>query len=497
MSFIRDVVSGVKWSAAARYGEHAVGFVTTAILAHLLSPEAFGLLALAALVTGFLSSIADLGTATALIQREDVSPSLESTVFWVSVTTATLLAILAWILAPAVALFFGEPRVTPILRVLAVGLLFSGTGAVPTALLTRDLTFDLLARVQLSAAAVGGAVGIGMALGGFGVWSLVGQYLARTVIDAMGVFLISSFRPILGVDQSHLRSVASFGVSLSGFQVTNFITRNVDNLIIGRFLGPTMLGYYDIAWRLIEYPKAALAGVVGRVMVPAYSRLQSDDERFGRAHVRVVASIGLVSIPMLLGLMVVAEPVVLLFFGESWAPAVVLVSILAPVGLAQTMGATTGSVYIAKGRTGWLFMWSLFAGIITTLGVVAGLSWGLVGIAVGRLIANSALFPINLGISLRMVRLRLRDFGVLVRPVAVAGLAMVAVVLVLRGGLDAIELAGGITDLVVSVAVGALVYLGALWRMRPPILGEILRTLEAAEMTAARPWIPRARRAEE
>lgn len=497
MSFIRDIVSGVRWSAIGRYGEHGVGFVTTAVLAHLVSPEAFGLLALAALVTGFLSSIADLGTATTLVQREVVPRSLESTVFWVSLATSTLLAAVAWLVAPAVALFFREPQVAPVLRFLAVGLLFSGAGAVPTALLTRDLAFDRLARVQLTAAAVGGAVGISMALGGLGVWSLVGLYLARTFLEATGVFLVSTFRPVLQVDRRQLASVVSFGANLSGFQVANFVTRNVDNLVIGRFLGPTMLGYYDIAWRLIEYPKAALSGVVGRVMVPTYARMQSDDERFGRAYVRVVASIGLISIPMLLGLMLVAEPVVLLFFGESWGPSVILVSILAPVGLAQTMGATSGSVYIAKARTDWLFGWSLVAGLVTTLGVVVGLQWGIVGIAVGRLIANSTLFPVNLGISLRLVRLRLSDLWRLVRPLAAAGIVMVAAVVALRTWLDAVGLTGGIVDLVASVALGAAVYVGIIWRVRPPIVDEIFVTLDAAGVATARRSMPRARTAKE
>lgn len=497
MTFVRQIVSGVKWSAASRYGDHFIAFVTTAILARLLSAEAFGLLALAALVIGFLVTIADLGTATALIQRESVSRSLESTVFWANLVIGAALAGVAWIAAPAAAIFFQNTEVAEVLRVLSVSLIFSAAGAVPTALLSRDMAFDKLGRVQLLSAAVSGGIGVGMALSGWGVWSLVAQHLARTFLEAVGVLWVAAFRPAAIVSRADLLSVASFGINLSGFHVVNFVTRNIDNLLIGRFLGATALGYYDIAWRLIEYPKTALAGVIGRVMVPAYARLQSDHERFGRAYLRIISAIALLSMPLMLGMMLVAHPLVVVVFGETWLPSADLVFILALVGLAQSLGATTGGVYVAKDRTGWLFAWSLLAAAGTTAGAAIGLVWGLVGVAAGRLVANTALFPVNMGVSLRLIDLRLPDLARSLRPLVGASLIMVAVVVLLRIGLRACGVVTPIPHLLTSAAIGAATYAGAIWWIRPPILHEILATLSMAGAEWATPWMVRFRPAEE
>ncbi|MEJ2219081.1 MAG: oligosaccharide flippase family protein, partial [Gemmatimonadota bacterium] len=228
MSLVRDVVSGVKWSALGRSGEHLVAFVTTAILVRLVSPQAFGVVAIAALVTGFLVVIADLGTATALIQREDVPATLESTVFWSSVVIGLVLTAIAWMLAPAAGWFFHDPAVVPIVRALSLTITFSAAGAVPTAMLTRRLSFQRIARVQLAASGLAGAVGVALAFAGAGAWSLVGQVLTRTLLEAAGMVVVSRFRPWNGFSREALVSVASFGVNLSGFHITNFVTRNID-----------------------------------------------------------------------------------------------------------------------------------------------------------------------------------------------------------------------------------------------------------------------------
>jgi O-antigen/teichoic acid export membrane protein len=495
VSLVRDVVTGVKWSAVGRSGEHLVGFITTAVLVHLLSPQAFGVVAIAALVTGFLVVIADLGTATALIQRPDVSDTLESTVFWASLVIGLVLTGLAWALAPAVGLFFHDPAVVPVVRALSLTVTFGAVGAVPTALLTRRLSFDSIARVQLAASGLGGAAGVALAFSGAGAWSLVGQVLTRTALEAAGMLAFSKFRPWAGFRRKDLVSVASFGVNLSGFHVTNFVTRNIDNLLIGRFLGATMLGYYDVAWRLIEYPKAALAGIVGRVTVPAYARMQADDERFGRAYLRVVAAIALVTVPAMIGLMVVAWPFVRVVFGNAWLSTALLVTVLAPVGLAQSMGSTTGGVYIAKDRTGWLFAWSVLASGCTAAAVAVGLRWGVVGVAAGRLLAAGVLFPLNLAISLGFVGLGLRHLGRTVGPVLAAGLVMAVGVMLLRLAMLAVGVVSPLATLLTAIPAGAIIYGIALWRLRPPILVEILSTLVTADVAWARPLLARAERA--
>ncbi|NIQ52764.1 MAG: oligosaccharide flippase family protein, partial [Gammaproteobacteria bacterium] len=242
----RAVASGVRWSAVARYGEQAVLFVTTLVLVRLLAPSAFGVFNMAFLAIGLILTLADFGIPSALIHRESVDEGFATSLFWLNMAGAALLAGVAALGAPAVGAFFDEPAAVPILRVLSLGMVLNAAGAIPAALLMRELRFERLARFQLTAAVAGGGAGIGLAATGFGVWSLVAHQLVRFGTESALLLSLGGFRPGLRPRLAHAREVAGYGLNVTGAGVLGFVLQNADNALIGRFLGSTALGYYEV-----------------------------------------------------------------------------------------------------------------------------------------------------------------------------------------------------------------------------------------------------------
>lgn len=491
MSLAPEWVAGIKWAAIGRYGEQVVVFIVTAVLAHLIAPEAFGIFGMGMLTVGVGMLVADLGTVTVLVQRKGPVETLAPSLFWVNLAMGLALTAASVLVAPAVATFFQEPALIPVVRLLGVGFVIGALGAVPRALLTREMLFNRLAVPQLAGVATGGATGVGMALAGMGVWSLVGQHLVRLAVETGGVMAASRFRPRLKIDLLELRSVVPFSANLSGFNVLAYLTKNVDNLLIGKFLGAQALGYYDIAWRLIQYPVTAITRVVANVLLPTLSKMQEDNARLMQAYVRASTAIALLTFPLLLGMLALAEPFVVIVLGPAWEPAVLLLAILVPVGMAQSIGAATGTIYVAKGRTDVLLRWAVLATVVTVSGISVGLLWGLVGVAVSRLIVNTILTPLNLHIAFRLIGLRLRSLGRALAPVGVAAGIMGLWVGLLHLGWSAWSPAPPWLLLLLGPATGIVIYGAVLLKIRPPILHEILSTLAQADVGWAQRWMDR------
>lgn len=388
----QKAVSGVKWSTASQAGRLGTQLLTTIILARLLSPSDFGLVGMAMVVIGFIGIFKDLGTSAAIIQRKEISDALISSIFWVNVGFGALATSILFLLAPLGELLYHEPRVVAILQVLSASFFFSGLGIVQQALLERSVSFNLLAKLEITSVFIGAIIGIGLALAGAGVWSLVMQSLATTFLSTVLLWYSSSWRPQWVFHWKEIQTVSSFSLNLTGFNIFNYFARNADYLLIGRYLGAQDLGYYTLAYRILLFPIQNIAAVIGRVLYPVFSTIQDDNDRFASAYLKVVGSIALISFPLMMGVFVLARPFVSVFFGDTWQPVALLIMILAPVGLIQSVGATVGAIYQVKGRTDWMFRWGIASGSFMIIAFVVGLRWGVVGIAIAYAAASFIFF---------------------------------------------------------------------------------------------------------
>jgi PST family polysaccharide transporter len=252
------------------------------------------------------------------------------------------------------------------------------------------------------------------------------------------------------------------------------VARNADYLLIGRFLGAQELGYYTLAYRILLFPIQNISAVVGRVMYPVLSTMQNDNDRFSSAYLRVVGGVAFISFPLMTGVFFLAKPFVLTLFGEEWEPVILLIMILAPVGLIQSIGATVGAIYQAKGRTDWMFRWGIGSGMITLAAFISGLPWGVTGVATAYAISSFILFYPGFLIPFRLINLKFIRLLMAVKP-ALLGSGLMLAVLVIAGAWVPYLLPNSPVAILLLIAIiGVAVYTAFSWTANRDQLMEFL-----------------------
>lgn len=411
MSLKQAAVSGVKWSSISFAARRGLAFATNIVLARLLSPNDFGLVAMASLALGFIDLFKDLGTGAAVIQHKDPSEALLSSVFWVNAGFGLVVAAALYCLSPAIGAFYHEPAVAPLMQVLSLSFFVSALSIVQSSLLARDMAFERLAKIELATAVFSSLAAIGAAWAGFGVMSLVYQPLLNSMFLLVLLWVANTWRPRWIFRWSELREVAGYSLNLTFYNVLNYFARNADNLLIGRYLGAQELGYYDLAYRLMLYPLQGISAVVSKVMFPLYSKMQDDNSLFRRTYLSAISAISLLSFPLMLGLAAVSGPFVMVFFGKQWQAVIPLLMIFAPIGAIQSINTTVGSIYQAKGRTDWMLRVGGVFSLLVMLAFVIGLQWGMMGVAAAYAIVYLVFFLPSMHIAFRLIDLPLRDLA--------------------------------------------------------------------------------------
>jgi len=480
ISNLRDrTISGVRWSVISKLFQQVLSFFTIAILARLLSPSAFGLIGMVLVVTNFVEIFKDLGTSTAIIQRKETSQELISSIFWTNLFFGILFTLIIMIIARIIAIFFREPGMTLIMKIMSISFIFSGLSVVPQALLIREMSFRRLAFMENVSFLIGAGIGVGMALSGWGVWSLVIQSLSRVLSMAIFLWLLNPIIPHVKLSLNSLKSIASYSLNLSGFNLLNYFIRNADNMLIGRYLGSTSLGFYSLAYKWMFLPIYYISGIVGNVFFSTFSKIQNDNIRFSRVYLQLCASIGLVTFPLLLGMMALAKPLVFVALGPKWELVVPLLMILSSIGLFQTIGTTVGSIYLAKGRTDLMLKWGLLAGILYLLSFWIGLRWGVLGVALCYSLCSLILFYPSLAIPFHLIGLRFSEFGRVMIPIFVMSLSMLALIEIGLLGLGRMGRTEPWVQLAVGVLLGGSSYLIFVLRFQRDLLNEFLTLLPA------------------
>ena len=452
-------IAGTAWSAMSTAGKQVLTFASVATVARLLGPAAYGLMGMAVVVTNFIANFRDLRTAVAIVQRPTVTRPLLSSLFWVNVGVGLTMSALVLVTAPEVAVFFHAPLLTPILDWLALALFLASCGVVHNAMLIREMSFRAIAITDLLAAAASYGAALAGALNGLGVWSLVLASITNAAISTVGYWLGSSFRPRWEFDLQEVRSIARFSTNLSASGLTNYAYRNSDNMIVGRVLGSVPLGFDQMAYNLMLTPIQNISSVIASVLFPAFARIQSDNERFRSAYVRACMLTALITFPVMAGLGVVADPLIRAILGSKWIPTIPIFEVLSVVGLLQSVQTTVGIIYQAKGRTDWMFRWSLFTLGSCVLAFVVGVHYGILGVAVAYALANWLLLAVpGFVIPFRLIGLRFTTFASALLPQLLVTAGMAGGCLGWLLFLDRIPVSNQWLRLLSTCAVGAITY---------------------------------------
>lgn len=481
MSLKKTAISGFKWSSLSQVGRQLMQLATLTVLARLLSPSDFGLLGMATVVTGFIEIFQDLGTSATIIQKKNLSNKFLSSIFVCNVLFGILATITILLLTPFFSYIYEESRLELILKILASTFFISSLSIVHKALLEKNLEFNNLAKVEIIATIVGSIIGVGCAFLKMGVWSLVYQVLAINIIATILLWYYSPWKPDFIFDWHEIKYTRNYSLSLTGYNIFNYLSRNIDDFLVGKFLGAQQLGYYTLAYRIMFYPLRSISGVISRVMFPVLSQMQMENARFRFAYLRVTKTIALITFPLMMGLWILAESFIISVFGKEWQPTIVLVIILAPIGMFQSIGSTVGVIYQAKGRTDWIFKWGIVTGILATLSFIIGLSWGIKGVAIAYGVASIVVTYHNFAIPFKLIDLPIAKLPEVLWKPFVSSLLMSVCMTVIKFILP--DKLANEWVLGILIPTGIMTYLVASWITNRQQLLELVGLLKPRSVT--------------
>ena len=357
-----------------------VSMVSVIVLARLLAPEDFGLVASVGPLVAFIGILQNLGLQQAVIQRSVIDDHQLNQVFWIGTLAGLAAAALVVAAAPLAAAFYGDLRVRGIMTLSAFPMILGAVASVPLSLLSRNLRFGVLALNETLTALSSFLGALAGALLGFGYWSLVFGMVLSSVVSLVTAWVAQPYRP--GKPTVRIQSdMLTFGANLTGFNLVNFLARNLDNILIARVLGLTALGYYDRAYKLLLFPLQTITWPLSRLMVPLLSRIQDDKPRLRLVFLKTNWMLGLLTMPGIAALTMTSHSVVLILFGERWMEVAPIFAWLGIAGFSQIVLSTNGWIFVAQGRTREMFLLGLWTSGTSVLSFVVGLHWGVTGVA--------------------------------------------------------------------------------------------------------------------
>lgn len=355
--------------------------LSAAVLGRLLLPRDFGLLAMVASVTGFVGMFKDLGLSNATIQRPQITHGQISALFWINCALGVGVTLLVASLAPCIAWFYHEPKLLWITLMLSVNFIFSGLTVQHQALLRRQMQFKKTAIISVVSMACGVATAILMAVLGFRYWSLVGAEFGASIINCVLVWTSCHWRPGAFKRRVGVGPMLSFGGHLTGFTLLNYLTRNFDNILVGRVLGPAPLGIYTRAYGLLMLPISQVNAPLAAVLLPGLSRLQNNPPEYRKLFLRAVGGMSFVTVPIVIFSSFFAHDVILLWLGPHWLAVARIFQLLAPAATVGAMVFAPNWLSQSLGRPAQQFRYALIAAPVCITGFVIGIRWGLEGVA--------------------------------------------------------------------------------------------------------------------
>lgn len=450
---------GVFWTATSNWGNELTRLLVFVILARVLDPKDFGLVALALIFIGMTQVVADQGMADALVQRKDLDLAHYDSAFWMNVAVGLFLAAIMAGLAIPISHAVGEPRLAPVLAVLALSIPISSLNLVQRAVMTRELGFRSLALRTLVSVGVGAVIGVSLAFIGLGVWSLVAQQLAISIVGVLVLWRVSHWRPRAAFSYPHFKDLFGFGSNVVGFRLLNYFNRTSDQLFIGSFLGAASLGFYAVGYRMLRLLFQVTSSLIDRVAFPLYSRLQGDAPRLVRAHYKSTAFAGLIAFPAFIAMVALAPDFVPVVFGTKWMDSVPIMQILAFLGVVQFLTYLNGTMLKALGKPSWQVIIVVVTTVLKVLAFFIAVRFGIIAVAVATLCVGCIVAPAYYWTLHRLIPIRLVSYLNHIKGPLFASLLAGAAMFGIRGVLGD---GHALVTLLVAAAGGVVIYIASI-----------------------------------
>lgn len=395
MSLKKQALSGMIWTFAQQFGTQLIYFVISVVLARVLNPSDFGIIAMFTVVISVAAALVDGGMASSLVRSGEVDDDDLSTVFWFNVSTAIFLYIIIFFAAPLIASFYKLLPLVPIIRVYAISIIIKSFTSVQAIRFVKNLDFKTSFKIQLPSLFIGGAAGILFAYIGFGVWALVLYPIIQSIISSAQYWFYSKWRPSFTFKKDKFRYHFNFGykMTLSGLLDTTF--NNIYTIVIGKMFSPAQLGFYNRADNLKQLPVSNLSNALNKVTFPLFSKLSHDNIKLKEVYKKLMKVVIFIIAPVLSISIVIAEPLIRFLLTDKWLPAVPYFQILAISGILYPIHAYNLNILMVKGKSNLFLKLEIIKKLLISLVLIFSLKFGIFGILWGQVFISIAAFFIN------------------------------------------------------------------------------------------------------
>lgn len=390
------------------------------LLARILVPKDFGIVAMVAAITNFIAMFKDMGLSMATIHQAEISHEQVSALFWLNNAVSAGLMVITIVIAPAIAWFYDEPRLTAITIWTSLGFLLGGLSIQHRALMQRNLQIATLSAIEMASMALGTCVGVAVAVAWHNYTALVAMQVSTIAFFSLGTILLSPWRPGRYSRSADVAGMVRYGGNITGFSIVNYFSRNLDNVLIGKYCGPQQLGFYDRAYQLMMIPMQQLITPLSSIAVTVLSRLKDDVRKYRKSYCLSLSMLAYLVIPGMAAVVAMCDVLVLVVLGPQWEGAIRIFRILAIAALLQPLAGTVGWVYMSRGRTDRMLRWGVASAPLYVGSFFFGLPWGAVGVAVSYTICFYVLLVPSLAYAFRGNGLAVKDFfGSILCPVVI------------------------------------------------------------------------------
>lgn len=387
-SFKRKSVKGVVWSAAERFSVQGIQFVLAIILARLVMPSEYGLIAMINIFMAIAQSFVDSGFSNALIQKKERTEVDFSTVFYFNISISLFFYLIIYIGAPYIAVFYNEPVLKDITRWIGLNIILSGLSVVQRAKLTVKVDFKTQAKASLISVVVSGGVAVYMAYNGFGVWSLVAQSLLNTLLNTVLLWFFSKWKPLIVFSLNSFRTLFSFGSKLLLSGLLNTIYTHMYSLVIGRYYSSADVGFYNRAFQFANFPSTNIVLIISRAIYPIQCEIQDDEERLNSSFIKYLRASCFIVFPLMTSLMILSKPLILVLLTEKWLYASDMLSILCFAYMWYPVMVINNQILNVKGRSDYFLKAEIWKKIFAFAILFITLPFGVKILCVGIVIYN-------------------------------------------------------------------------------------------------------------
>lgn len=395
MSLKKQAISGMIWTFSQQFGTQLISFVVGIVLARLLLPSDFGVIAMFGVVVAIAGALVEGGMTSSLVRTNEVDDKDLSTVFWFNIAVAFGVYWIIFFTAPLISRFYEVEILTPVIRVYSIIIFINAFVGVQSTRFVKNMDFKTLFKIRLPSLIIGGIVGVWMAWKGFGIWALVFYPIVQSTISTIQFWLYSKWRPSFLFDKEKYKFHFNYGYKLTLSDVLNTIFKNIYTIVIGKLFSPVQLGYYNRADTLKQLPVSNLSAALNQVTFPLFAKINNDDAKLKEVYQRLMCVVIFVIAPVLCLMIIVAEPMIRFLLTEKWLPAVPYFQVLAVAGILYPIHSYNLNVLKVKGRSDIFLKLEIWKKLLIVVILITSTQFGIMGIVWGQVASSVLAFFIN------------------------------------------------------------------------------------------------------